>query len=97
MLQLGAGENGRAIGKRRRVRREDDGALDGVWQFADVSLLFFTLLFIGTLFVGVYLLRNYQRLFGIDPNVPSENGNVGSHNKLLIFVLWLPTAPLRVS
>lgn len=76
-----------------RVKTGVRSGKDGVWQFADVSLLFFTLLFIGTLFVGVYLLRNYQRLFGIDPNVPSENGSVGSHNKLLIFVLWLHPAP----
>lgn len=48
----------------------------------------FTFLFIGTLVAGVYLLRNYERLFGKDPNMPSENSSSRAYSKLQIFVIW---------
>ena len=50
--------------------------------------LIFTFLFIGTLVAGVYLLRNYERLFGKDPNMPSENSSSRAYSKLQIFVIW---------
>ena len=54
----------------------------------------FTALFIGTLFAGVYLLRNYERLFGVDPNIPSENSSARSYSKLQVFVIWAHAAAL---
>ncbi len=55
---------------------------------ASLIRLVFTLLFIGTLFTGVYLLRNYQRLFGVDPDMPSETGSSRTYSKLQILVVW---------
>ena len=54
----------------------------------------FTVLFIGTLFAGVYLMRNYERLFGVDPNIPSENSSARSYSKLQVFVIWAHAAAL---
>ncbi len=45
-------------------------------------------LFIVTLFAGVYLLRNFRRLFGVDPNMPSENGSSRTYSALQAFVVW---------
>lgn len=56
--------------------------------------LVFTLLFIGTLVAGVYLLRNYERLFGVDPNVPSENGSARAYSKVQVFCIWAHAAGL---
>ncbi|HET6407911.1 MAG TPA: hypothetical protein VFG14_08520 [Chthoniobacteraceae bacterium] len=58
---------------------------------AEVLFLFrmiFTGLFIGTIFAGYYLLKNYQRLFGVDPNIPSENGSARAYSKVQIFCVW---------
>lgn len=54
----------------------------------------FTLLFIGTLVAGVYLFRNYDRLFAPDPDLPSETHSARSYNKLQFFVLWLHAVAL---
>ena len=57
----------------------------------DVLLLFrivFTGLFIVTLLAGVYLGVNYQKLFGVDPNMPSENGSSRAYSKVQIFSVW---------
>lgn len=54
--------------------------------------LFFQILsavvFLVTLYVGYYLLRHSQRLFGVDPNVPSEVGSARALNKTQVFALW---------
>ena len=58
----------------------------------DVLLFFrliFTGLFIGTLLAGVYLFRNYHRLFGVDPNIPSENGSARAYSKVQVFSVWI--------
>ncbi len=54
----------------------------------------FTLLFLATLVVGVYLLKNYDQLFGVDPNVPSENSSSRSYYKMQALVVWLHVAAL---
>ena len=51
--------------------------------------LIFTGLFVATLFAGVYLFKNYQRLFGVDPNIPSENGSARAYSKVQIFSVWI--------
>jgi hypothetical protein len=45
-------------------------------------------LFIATLFAGVYLVRNFQRLFGVDPRMPSENSSSRTYSALQAFVVW---------
>ena len=35
----------------------------------------FSGLFVATILIGFYLWRNYERLFGVDPNLPSENSS----------------------
>ena len=46
-------------------------------------------LFIITLVVGVWLLKYQQKLFGVDPNVPSESSGARLYSKVLITVIWL--------
>ena len=48
-----------------------------------------TLLLLATLAAGAYLLKNYQRLFGVDPAMPSENGSARAYSKVQVFSLWL--------
>ncbi len=48
----------------------------------------FGLLFLGTLLAGVYLLRNYERLFGVDPDMPSETDSSRTYSKLQVFLVW---------
>lgn len=55
------------------------------------------LLFIGTLLAGVYLLRNFDRLFGPDPDMPSENSSARAYSKLQVFVIWAHAAALTGS
>jgi hypothetical protein len=58
----------------------------------DVLLLFrfvFTGLFLATLFAGYYMFKNFQRLFGVDPNIPSENGSARAYSKIQVFSVWI--------
>jgi hypothetical protein len=58
----------------------------------DVLLMFrliFTGLFLGTLVAGFYLFKNFQRLFGVDPNIPSENGSARAYSKIQVFSVWI--------
>ncbi|MGB8170097.1 MAG: hypothetical protein WCF18_21515 [Chthoniobacteraceae bacterium] len=64
---------------------------------SDFIRLVFTFLFIATLLAGVYLLRNYQRLFGVDPNMPSETGSSRAYSKVQVFVVWAHAAALTGS
>lgn len=50
--------------------------------------LIFTGFFLVTLLAGVYLAKNYQRLFGVDPNMPSENASSRAYSKVQIFTIW---------
>jgi len=53
-----------------------------------------TLLFIGTLLAGLYLLRNHERLFGVDPGMPSETSSSRAYSKMQAFVVWAHAAAL---
>ena len=57
-------------------------------QFFFVLRIVFTCFFILTLVAGAYLFKNYQKLFGVDPNAPSESGSARFYSKTLIFLLW---------
>lgn len=49
----------------------------------------FTGLFIVTLLAGGYMFKNYQKLFGIDPNMPSENGSSRAYTRVQVFLVWI--------
>lgn len=55
-------------------------------------ILFFRLLaatgFFVVLGVGVWMGLNYQRLFGVDPQMPSENSSSRAYSQVQIFTLW---------
>jgi hypothetical protein len=59
-----------------------------------VFRVIFGLLFLGVLAAGGYLFKNYQRLFGPDPSIPSENSSARGFTKLQAFVLWAHAAAL---
>ena len=44
--------------------------------------------FLITAVAGVYLFRNYQKLFGVDPNMPSENASSRTYTKVMVFTVW---------
>jgi hypothetical protein len=48
----------------------------------------FSGLFVATILIGFYLWRNYERLFGVDPNIPSENGSARAYSKVQVFSVW---------
>ena len=79
----------------RDAADEPDNAMntDSFHSFHFIQLTF-TLLFLGTLVAGVYLLRNSQRLFGVDPSVPSETGSGRAYSKMQAFVVWAHAAAL---
>lgn len=57
----------------------------------DAFLIFRALaaaVFFATLYAGVHLLRNFDRLFGADPNVPSENGSARAYSRVQVFCVW---------
>lgn len=51
--------------------------------------LIFFLLFLAVFFGGLHVLKNYERLFGPDPDHPSENSSSRSYGKMQALVVWL--------
>ena len=54
----------------------------------------FVLAFLGTLVAGVILLKNADRLFGTDAEMPSENSSSRSYGKMQALVIWAHVAAL---
>ncbi len=50
---------------------------------------FFWLCFAATLFAGFYLMKNYQRFFGVDPDVPSERSSARVYTATMVFAVWI--------
>ncbi len=50
---------------------------------------FFWICFLVTLAGGIYLLKNYNKFFGVDPNMPSEGSSARSYTATMIFAVWL--------
>jgi hypothetical protein len=46
-------------------------------------------LFVFLLFVGVWIWKHHQRLFGADPDIPSESPGARDYNRLQVVALWL--------
>jgi hypothetical protein len=58
-------------------------------QFFLVFRIIFAGLFIFTLVAGGYLFKNYQRLFGVHVDMPSESVSARNYSKLLVFLIWI--------
>ena len=43
----------------------------------------------GMLALGVWMFKNEQRLFGYDPEVPSDNSSPRTYGKAQLWLLWL--------
>jgi hypothetical protein len=57
----------------------------------DIFLLFRVLafaVFFAALYVGYYMLKNYQKLFGVDQNLPSEGSSSRAYSQVQIFSVW---------
>jgi hypothetical protein len=48
----------------------------------------FSILFFFLLFAGGYMFKNYQKLFGVDPNMPSEGPSSRAYSKVQVFSIW---------
>ena len=46
------------------------------------------LIFFVTLYIGYYMWKNYEKLFGVDRTMPSENGSARAYSKIQVFSLW---------
>lgn len=63
----------------------------------DPFLVFRILCIIGlviTLAGGAYLTKNYERFFGSDPNMPSENASARFYTKTEVFLVWISAVKL---
>lgn len=49
----------------------------------------FILCFLASLLGGIYLLKNFDKLLGRDPNVPSENESSLLLNRSQVVLIWL--------
>ncbi|HEX8296148.1 MAG TPA: hypothetical protein VF593_07595 [Chthoniobacteraceae bacterium] len=49
----------------------------------------FGAVFLLTLAAGGYLLKNYQQLFGVDPQLPSETESSRAYSRVQIFLVWI--------
>ena len=52
----------------------------------------FTGLFLVTLVAGLFLKKNGQKLFGVNPDMPDENGSARLYTKTLIYLVWAHAA-----
>jgi hypothetical protein len=48
----------------------------------------FTGLFLACIFAGIMIWKNYERLFGVDPTMPSENGSARTYTKVQVLAVW---------
>jgi hypothetical protein len=54
----------------------------------------FVLCLIATLVGGAYLARNFERLFGANPDLPSENDSARFYTKTEVFLVWASAVKL---
>ena len=56
--------------------------------FLPLRIFFFAGLFF-TIVAGFFLLKYSSRLFGKDPNMPSETSGARDYTKAQVFIVWL--------
>jgi hypothetical protein len=49
----------------------------------------FSVLFVAALLAGVFLFKNFERLLGSDPQVPTDNAGSRGLNKVQVISIWL--------
>jgi hypothetical protein len=49
----------------------------------------FAVIFLGVLVLGGYVVANFNRFFGPDPNMPSETGSSRAYTKVQVVLVWL--------
>jgi hypothetical protein len=54
-----------------------------------VLRIIFTGLFLATLVAGYFLFKNFDKLLGADPQVPTDNSGSRGLNKVQVVVIWL--------
>ncbi len=54
----------------------------------------FTLAFVATLLAGFYLVKNDQKLFGHNPEIPGDNESGRTYNKVQVWAIWAHVAVL---
>jgi hypothetical protein len=57
----------------------------------DILLVFRILaaaVFFVSLYVGFYLFKNYEKLFGADPNMPNEGPSSRAYSQVQVFAIW---------
>ena len=54
----------------------------------------FALCLFATLIGGVYLFRNFERLFGVDASIPSETDGARFYTKTEVFLVWASAVKL---
>lgn len=57
--------------------------------FLVVVRIVFAALFVVTLVVGAYILYHFQRFFGVDKTMPSENSSSRTYSKLQVVMVWI--------
>ena len=58
---------------------------------SDIILVFRILaavVFFASLYVGYYLWQNYERLFGVDPDMPNEGPSSRAYSRVQVFAIW---------
>ena len=58
-------------------------------SFLAVMQVIFAILFFVTLAVGGYLAKNHKRIFGANPEIPSENGSARALGSVQIWSIWV--------
>ncbi|RYD72762.1 MAG: hypothetical protein EOP84_22615 [Verrucomicrobiaceae bacterium] len=56
--------------------------------------IIFICCFFLTLGGGLYLAKNFERLFGVDPNLPSETDSARFYTKTEVFLVWASAVKL---
>lgn len=59
----------------------------------ETAFLIFRLVCVAGFFIslygGYYLHRNFNRLFGVNPNLPSESAGARGYSKMQVMAVWL--------
>jgi hypothetical protein len=53
-----------------------------------IQIVFFAI-FIAVLVLGGYVIANFNRFFGPDPDIPSETNSGRTYTKVQIILVWL--------
>ena len=47
-----------------------------------------SVVFLAAVFAGYYMLKNFRKLFGVDPDMPSEGPSSRAYRTALVFIVW---------